>query len=362
MKTSPYAWLRPRNQELEKGEFGSINLDVLRGWSQTIDPQLRRPHALPALARLVHLDSGHVENLHGPDLLVGRYYPPNGPVDLVLSALQEHERYRLGAPHIQMTLDEAEQWSVSHLAPGTGTGVGADWFENFNQKHLLNDGDILTLGCARYRFERHEVELTTWKRECMALLKKAQKPALFLCRNGAPCGPMVELLPDATRVIGRTLPPSNNRMVLTPWDHSAQKPVQPDVDLAGLFPGEAQSISFLHAAIRPADLAGRVTRADLDAAAQPAQFRVTPLATRQKTFVNRQEVSESTALKHGDELALGSVFFYLHCPQQKVQISRPPLRPPALIDWGEGSSSVRKTLPLLDEPPPTEDESNKEPS
>lgn len=359
MKTSPYAWLRPRHPELETGEFGGVNLDVLRGWSQTIDPQLQRPHALPALAQLVHLDSGHVEPLHGPDLLIGRYYPPNGPVDIVLSALQEHERYRLGAPHLQLTLDEAGQWRASHLAPGTGTGVGARWFEDYNQQHPVNDGDILTLGCARYRFEQQDVALSAWKKACMALLKKAQKPALFLCRSGAPCGPMVELSPDTTRVIGRTLPPSGDRTVRTPWDHSAHHPGQPDVDLAGLYPGEAQSISFLHAAIRPA----QPPDAEVHAPEGAASFRVTPISTRQKTFVNRQEISDSATLQHGDELALGSVFFYLHSPEQTLQIARAPLRPPALIDWGEGRSSLGKTSPLPDAPAPDEEDApTKEPT
>lgn len=309
------------------GEFGEIDLDVLRGWRHREDPELRRPHALPALARLVHLKSGRVESLRGPDLLVGRYYPQNGPVDLLLGGLKEHELYRLGAPHLQMTMDENGQWSAGHLAPGTHTSVGPDELRNYNQKHLVSDGDVLTLGSAQYRFERASIDPMTWKNACKALLTSAEQPSLFMCRNGAPCGPKIAIPRDTVRVLGRTLPPPKDCRVHTPWGASRLQPEQPDVDLAGLYPDELKYIGYLHASIRRLPGAG-------DAA---QLFELTPLAPRQKTFINRQEISEPTLLYHGDELALGSVFFYLYCPDLAARIPRRSLEPPTLVDWSEGA-------------------------
>lgn len=334
------------------GEFGEINLDILRGWRMARAPELRQPHALPALARLVHLDSGRVEHLHGPDLLIGRYYPPNGPVDLTLGGLQEHELYQLGAPHLQMTLNDDAQWSVRHLAPGTSTHVNEDRLETYNQHHIIEDGDALQIGCARYRFERLDIELAAWKTACRALLGSADTAALFLCRNGGPCGPTIELSAKTPMVIGRTLPSCEDLQVRTPWEHSAQKPAQPDVDLAGLYPSEAKYIGFLHAEIRAvAPSAARIGGEYLESTSRASDFRVTPLTKRQKTFINRHEIGDSAVLSHGDELALGSNFFYFYCPDRGVQLTRRPLGAPTLVDWTEGAT------PRLDGADPSEEPS-----
>lgn len=329
------------------GEFGSINLDVLRGWEQASNPQLRRPHALPALARLVHLDSGRVEFLHGPDLVVGRYYALNGPVDLILGGLQEHELYRLGAPHVQMKLsdDNSGQWFVRHLAPQTETRIGSTRLDHYTQRYPIEDGELITIGCARYRFEREDVELSTWRKKCRELLASATQPSLFLCRAGGPCGPTIELSQTSSVVIGRTLPPSRDLSVRTPWDSELQKPVQPTVDLAGLYPGELQFISYLHASIRKESSEvcrsfardSRETMSPDSSASDrpPSPFAVTPLATRQKTFLNRHEIDERTQLSSGDELSLGSIFFYAHCPHLPIRTPRQPFSLPEVVNWSE---------------------------
>jgi hypothetical protein len=316
------------------GAYGNIDLDILRGWTQSRDPQLRRAHALPALGRLVHLDSDHVERLHGPDLLVGRYHPQNGPVDLIPNGLKDHETYRLGAPHLHLQMASDGQWTLRHISPGTRTIVGDDLLEDCDETHRLNHGDELTLGCARYLFESSGVGLQQWEDERRALLDSAEGPALFLCRRGGPCGPRFALDEDSAVLLGRTIPPGGNFRVDVPWFGAEHKPVPPDVDLAGLYPSERKFISFLHAYFKrdAAESKGESCDESSDA------YQVVPVSTRQKTFLNRHEIIEPARLADGDEVALGAVFFCVRLSDSSTAVTRKTIEPPAVVDWGEESS------------------------
>jgi hypothetical protein len=304
-------------------DFDDIDLDVLRGWSESRDPQLRAEHRLAPLARLIKLDGDQVETLHGPEVLVGRYHPQHGPVDVILRGLQDHENYRLGAPHLHMTLGEDAQWTLRSVSPGVESQVGEQVVGGPNQPHPIDDGDILTVGCARYRFETSGLTLAEWEAARAHLLAGADGPALFLCRRGGPCGPHVQLADEQALVVGRSFPKPDQ----LPGGRSWEGWQQPDWDLAGLYEDERKFIAFEHAHLEQ----------------RGPSWHLRPVASRRRTFVNRLEIIDATPLSGGDEVALGSCLFLFWEPSRADTAARKAIEPPAVVDWQEGST------PLLDE-------------
>jgi hypothetical protein len=320
-------------------EFGDIDLDVLRGWREEIDPALQAEHALPPLARLVALDAEQVETIHGPDVLVGRYNPQYGPVDVILGGLEDHQNYRLGAPHLHLTLGDG-QWGVRSVTPGSLTLIDGEELAHGDQRRLLESGSVITMGHVRYRLERSGLSLDEWEDARARLLNDPEqindpdlnagdRPALFLCRRGGPCGPRIYLDEASQLVVGRSFP---DRATLA-GEHSWDGRTPPDWDLAGLYEAERKFIAFEHAHLDTLD--------SLDTAGR--RVELTPVASRRKTFVNRLEIIDTTPLSSGDEIALGSVIFYLHEPSDDAMPERKAIEPPAVIDWQEGST------PILDE-------------
>ena len=315
-------------------EFADIDLDVLRGWREHRDPELRQAHKLPPLARLVSLDGEKVETIHGPDVLIGRYNPQYGPVDVILRDLQDHQNYRLGAPHLHLTLQSDSRWSLRSISPGTRTLVDGEEISQPNELCAIESGAELTIGCVRYRFETSGLALSAWEDARNRLLNGAAGPSLFLCRRGGPCGPRVALDEHGALVIGRSFP---GRATLA-GDHSWDGHCQPDWDLAGLYEEERKFIGFEHAHVDKSD---RV-------------WRLTPVTSRRRAFVNRLEIIDTTPLSSGDEVALGSVIFYLHEPGDAAPSERKAIEPPAVIDWQEGSA------PILDEASEPQDDASSE--
>jgi hypothetical protein len=302
--------------------FADIDLNVLRGWREELDAELREDHLLPPLARLVRLDGSQIEMIHGPDVLVGRYHPQHGPVDVILRGLADHENYRLGAPHLHLSLDDDAVWRLRGVSPGATTAIDGRLLAHPGERRPIESGSELTMGQIRYRFETSGLTLAEWEDARTRLLNRAQGPSLFLCRRGGPCGPHI-LLSGAGTTVGRSFPDGPLLAGPSSWDGCSQ----PDWNLAGLYEDERKFISFEHARVGMAD----------------GQWQVSPLGARRKTFVNRLEVIDATSVSFGDEIALGSVIFYLHEPGDDAAPERKALEPPAVIDWQEGST------PILDE-------------
>jgi hypothetical protein len=302
--------------------FGDIDLDVLRGWREQRNPGLQHEHTLPPLARLVRLDGDQIETIHGPDVLVGRYNPQHGPVDVILGGLEDHQNYRLGAPHLHLTLDD-DHWRVRSVTPGSRTLIDDQECSHGDEPRRLGGGTVITMGHVRYRFERSGLELGDWEAARERMLDEAGRPALFLCRSGGPCGPRAYLEEATKLVVGRSFPDRATLAGEQSWDGHTP----PDWDLAGLYEVERKFIAFEHAHVE------RLNDA----------FELTPVASRRKTFINRLEILDTTPLSSGDEVALGSVLFYLHEPSDEPMPERKAIEPPAVIDWQEGST------PIIDE-------------
>ncbi|MFP4598848.1 MAG: FHA domain-containing protein [Persicimonas sp.] len=309
-------------------DFGDIDLNILRGFSERIEPSLRREHRLPALARLVGVGADRDETIHGPDVLMGRYHPQYGPVDIIPRGLRDHENYRMGAPHLHLTLED-DGWVLRTVSPGVRTLIGERVVELPNRPHRLQEGDVITTGQVRYRFETSGVSMQEWKQARAALFSEAESseaggPALFLCRRGGPCGPHLRLGADEPLVVGRSFPADEAFAAKKPWHGKSQ----PSWDLAGLYEAERKFVAFLHARLEPRD----------------GQWQVLPMAARRKTFVNRLEIIDRTPVSSGDELALGSVLFVVHDPRDTGHSQHRSIEPPVVIDWQEGST------PILDPP------------
>ena len=305
-----------------------IDLDVLRGWDEHDDEALRQKHRLPALARLVRLDgpsAGRVEPVCGPEVLMGRYHPQHGPVDLMFEGLEDYELYRLGAPHLHLSMDDEAQWKLRAISPSVDTRVNGTLIDHPAGSHPIEHQDELSLGRIQFRFETADISLSSWEQARLELLEEVESPALFLLRRGGPCGPFKVLDERTPSMVGRSFPAPGS----LPGRHSWDSVPPPDWDLAGLYEFERKYIGFEHIGIEY----------DGD------QWQIEPLSTRRKTFVNRHEILEPTALASGDEIALGTVLLVFHEPAAEVQPARKGIEPPAVVDWQEGST------PILDEAP-----------
>ena len=301
-----------------------VDLDALRGWRERRAPALRSAHLLPGLARLVRLTPGPGSGpegprqawaIHGPEVLLGRYHTTHGPVDLGLEGLLDHELYRLGAPHLRLKLHERGHWRVMTLSPSARTELNGAALAQTQREHDLVDGDVLTVGVVALRFEvQPEADRARWMRLREDVLRTEERPALFLKRAGGICGPRHALDGPEGAVIGRAFPEAAS--LARPRHWAAHR--EPDWDLSGSREHERRYIAPRHVALRPIH--------DHD-------WEIHPLSERQRTFVNRVEITEPRALVPGDEIGLGTVLFHFHHPQAAEPSRRHTIRLPHIVDW-----------------------------
>lgn len=294
----------------------SFDLDVLRGWRETIHPDLNRAHRVPPLARL-HGPRDTVVEIHGVDVYAGRFHPQHGPVDLYIDGLVDHELYRISAPHVRFSLDEdTEEWKVRHLSPAATTLINGEPLVDTRAWADIRDGDTLRLGVVDFVFRRSGTSLAAWKEAQKALLLSVETPSLFLMRAGSACGPFFQLDTSGKKaLIGRSFPDVIH-------SDRQRRLKRPDWDLAGLLDEERKYIGFRHVEI------WRETDTD--------NWFLNPLSPRQRTYVNRVEVSGLTPLMPSDELGLGSVLFHFHHPSNiRLLVDRRTVELPAIVNWRE---------------------------
>lgn len=110
----------------------------------------------PGLARVTLKRNGvlteHVFPL-GARVLVGRFDPETGPVDLDLGPLEEW--IYISRRHAEIWRNDAGQWFARDLSSRNGTWVrqaGQSEFKRVTGEHPLGDGDEIALGNARFEF------------------------------------------------------------------------------------------------------------------------------------------------------------------------------------------------------------------
>lgn len=321
----------PRSESgaaVHEGSVCCVDIDALRGWKEHRLPELREEHRLPALARLVRLDDTATpvadHPIHGPRVVLGRYQPRHGPVDLRFARLLDHQRYRLGAPHAHLEHIDG-QWHLQMVAPRAQTSVNERDLTHLHSATPLHDGTELTLGVTRFRFRTSDVSLLDWRRFRGQLLEQIDEPTLFLKRRGGICGPRRRLSKHQPLLLGRSHPEPGTLPGTDEWP----PPADNSWDLSGLFGRERKYVAFRHAAIEWTD----------------ESWAIRPLSDRRHSFVNRRRIREPTALEGGDEIGLGSVLFYFaHPGDDPGEAVRPPV--PEVVDWCQdrppGASVLRR--------------------
>lgn len=309
----------------ERDGDGLFDLDVLRGWKEVRDQELAAEHALPALGKLVcRDDEGRVRRefaIHGPEVYVGRYHPQNGPVDVILTGLGDHEIYRLSAPHVRIVMSQHGDWSVRPMTPAASTELNGRSLVDTRQQHPMEDGDKLMLGATEFVFRTAGVSYDDWIDGKKKILVDVEQTGLFLMRNGGICGPHKLAPSEGELVLGRSFP-LRDELATGPW----RTEEQPDWNLAGLAEWERRFIGFKHARLSWVD----------------DQWYIEPLSPRQRTFVNRLEVSTATPLMPGDEVGLGSVLFHFHDPADiRASTESHTAELPAVVNWREESTNPR---------------------
>lgn len=315
-KTSPGRLTQRRSRGDEALE-ALVDLGLLRGWEEPRNPSLRSEHILPGLAML-SLEDGQDTilelGIYGPEILIGRYHPPHGPVDLLPTGLRDHELYRLGAPHARLRQEEDGSWTLRPLAPSLPMLVD-DEPVKLGGATPIHHGSKLVFGLTMWRFTQLDTTPAQWERQASDLLKTEGGAALFLKRHGGMCGPRLRLEPGASPVIGRKSPLS-----------------APEWELSGLPEHERRHIAYRHAQLRPVSQG----------------WEIVPLTERHRVYINRQAINAPTRLMPGDEVGLGSVLFHFHYPDGGEAPWRRKLQVPTLVDWqldGSMPSPAKKEQP-----------------
>ncbi|MGM0556605.1 MAG: FHA domain-containing protein [Myxococcota bacterium] len=301
-----------------------IDLDILRGWAERVDVEVAETHALPALAQLVRIgdESDEIETIHGPDVLIGRHANQYGPVDLIPSGLEDHENYRLGAPHLQLTRAADGSWLARSVSPRASTKIDGQTLVAPDGSRPIEHGAELELGVVRYRFEIASDTLDRWKARRSELLASAEGAALFLMLRGGPTDVSYLLDESSSCVVGRSFPAAGELLKEAPWDELDQ----PDWDLSALPDVLRKFVAYRHAEIVQHD----------------GTWWLRSLANRHRTYLNRELFDEHVRLSAGDDIGLGSTLLLFHAPDEGEKLPR-PIEPPAVVDWQEDSS------PILDE-------------
>lgn len=326
---------RARQKLLEAPLDVQLDLDLLRGWREQRDPSLRSSHLLPALARLT-LVAGDPEDitlapqsweLHGPNIYIGRYHANNGPVDLSLDGLLDHEIYKLGSPHARLMLHERGYWTLKALSPSRRTSLAGEVLLHTQPASPLGHRQHITLGEVTLRFEvLGEQAFTSWRQRVKDVLRVQERPALYLKRQGGICGARMLLTPGSACVLGRSYPREGDFVRPAHWDISDVL----DWDLGNLYEHERRHIAFRHAVIRPLN---------------SNDWEIEPLSARHHVTINRLPITDARALQPGDEVGLNSVLFHFHHPRAQEPSTLDTIKLPKLIDWHSELPGKRRGEP-----------------
>lgn len=127
--------------------------------SAPVAPAMAPPPPAPAVAspaRLVVKRHGALTAEHfplhaGEHIVVGRFDPDSGPVDIDLGPLPE--AVYVSRHHAEFWHDATGQWMLRDLGSGNGTFVrsqGQGTFQRLSGEQAVHDGDEIALGNARF--------------------------------------------------------------------------------------------------------------------------------------------------------------------------------------------------------------------
>ncbi len=329
-----------RARVLQRPLHATIDVDVLRGWREDKEATLNSAHVLPALAHFTLIEPTHDNNtssppprswdIHAPETIIGRYNQSIGPVDLNLHGLLDYELYTIATPHLKLVRHDEDRWHIICLSPKASTALNGKIIDTIHTEHLIQSGDLLTLGLVTLRFDAPNDERIShrWQRQRDDLLRTQTSAAIFLKRHGGLCGPRYALDLSRACVMGRSFPGA--RALHTPSHWPTLTP--PDWDLSGLPDHERRHIAFRHAVCTPIH--------DQD-------WELTPLSSRHEVTVNRVAIQGATPLNNGDEIGLGNTLFHFHNPLASQPSTRHTIKLPNTVDWHSEHSALIKRPPPL---------------
>jgi hypothetical protein len=213
------------------------------------------------------VQTGRVFAVRGPAVTIGRYSAETGPVDIDLGVLPEHERLRMGLPHVRIGQDY-DGWWVEPMTMFYPTLLNGTNLSSNGAR--LSDGSTLTLGdvqflvCYGRRGDHNPPQ------------ERPHPPCLRLKRAGAWTGVNVPLNPTSM-VFGRASPLTGDV----------------DCDLSHLPDSQRVHLGRRHARFFLND----------------GRWFVEPIG-RAPVCINRQPPLQRTyMLRSGDEVSLGNLQF-----------------------------------------------------
>jgi hypothetical protein len=238
-----------------------------------------------------------------------------------MTGMTDHEIYKLSAPHVRLVMSPRGDWSVRPMTPAAHTELNGTVLIDTRQQYALQNDDRLVLGALEFEFRTSGVTYDEWLKAKKEILLNEDETCVFLMRAGGICGPSIVVPKGARIVIGRSFPKRED-LSSGPWRGESQ----PDWNLAGLQEWERRFIGFRHAALVQVD----------------DQWYIEPISVRQRTFVNRLEITGTTALMPGDEIGLGSVLFHFHDPSDiRASTESHTAELPAVVNWREEHTDPR---------------------
>lgn len=247
------------------------DLALVQGWPVGVSSLAMAPPSQPALIALELMREGKETGVRfevrGGEATLGRYSVMTGPVDVDLGILQDHERFRIGLPHLRLAL-RAGSWRAEPLTWAYPTLLDGEALRGDGDD--LEDKQLLAMGNALFRVH-------IMQREAPALVLPGEGPRLCLKVDGAPSGVVVPLVEPGV-VLGRYSPSTGGV----------------DVDLGGLPDAMQVTLARRHARFFP----------------YQGCWCVESLTARGPVTINRHAaIRDVRALSTGDEVALGNVVF-----------------------------------------------------
>jgi len=114
-----------------------------------------------AIAKLTKIsDSGAKETTfpfeyQDKPLIIGRFDPDSGPVDVDLNSLPSAEAEYISRHHCQIWRDALDNWLIKDLGAKNGVffrAIGQDKWERIKCEQIINDHDQIALGNVKFEF------------------------------------------------------------------------------------------------------------------------------------------------------------------------------------------------------------------
>lgn len=157
----PMTWSYPTSVDGEPASSSGVKLEsgsFLSLGSALFQVHIRGPHSdetadFSSEASLVYKQGGGISRsqivVKGESLIIGRYSPTTGPVDIDLSGLPDRERVYVARRHALLTRD-GDTWYIAGFSPRAPVFINRG--SPLRQRHRLTHGEEIALGNVIFQF------------------------------------------------------------------------------------------------------------------------------------------------------------------------------------------------------------------